>query len=705
MVMRFSHDDDSYWDAKLGLLAELAERLGPGHDPSIVGNAGLLLDWKYNYGDGELDSFSVGELREFLLEWCPRKVSARPEDYLDIVHGAKEWIVHLALTDQWRGGLVAPVLRLCDEIVPAFLAAMSDPSKFGMAKGMFMGPALGGVDIDFDDPESIQAAMDAFNALSFEERKALTDPYIATGFGSAESDGPFESPGTDLPLTLSPDPLLIAEQAAAAPLVAQVDRVRTHLAGGVKLTATGNPKLVDAKVLMELFETEDRWEYTIGGSTRTTRSANDLPHMLFLLEVVIAAGALESNGRTLKPAPGWDAFEPVQRCERLLSCALDIGAVSRGVEFRYANGSPNFFDARYELLDSGALHLIVPAFVVGEVETAAIVGHAADVIAGELGRIWPHMIETSRFDEYVERDVERGLDLFARLGMIRREDQHEVTDSYSGEAHLRGGTVIMEDLGRHLLAPLLPTLGYVVHTSHDLAGLSAGEVVAVLAAGPGDVGPAEVWEAWAGDSDPADKVDELLDVLSGSAGAPERLALMALLQQVPGDVCRRVESLIDGPYGAYALIVLDSNEALAGGSTIDPADIFEEEPFEFLHELDLSSRLLTDGRAIDEVMASLPPEVSLAPLVDMLWAEMDLDPESLIEHVVSLDEGSGVPGGVVGPGAFTVMLDDLWRVKSPETAELLEFVGANHPVKATAKAARKALLRHRSAGHGRGSRG
>ncbi|MCB1256835.1 MAG: hypothetical protein KDB26_07015 [Microthrixaceae bacterium] len=563
-----------------------------------------------------------------------------------------------------------------------------------------MGPALGGADLDFGDPESIQAAMDAFNALSFEERKALTDPQIAASFGGDGLGAALDSTGADLPLTPSPDPLTVTEQAVAAPFLAQIERVRAHLGRGVKLTATGNPKLIDAKVLMELFNTDDRWEYTIGDWTHTTRSANDLPHMLYLLDVAIAAGAFESNGRTLKPASGWDVLDPLQQCEQLLNCALDMGAVSRGVEPRYANGRPSFFDACYELLDDGALHLIVPAFVVGQVETEVVVDHATDVVAGELGRFWPEMVDGAIFDESVERDVERGLDLFTRLGMIGREDQVEVPDRYSGEMRLRGGTVIMEDLGRHLLASLLSTLGYVVHTPRDLAGLSAGEVVAVLAAGLGDVEPAEVWEAWSRDRDPADNVDELLEVLSASTSTPERLAVMALLQQVPGDVYRRVESVIDGPYGAYALIALDSNDSLVGDLTVDSEGMFEEEPFDMPGELDLSPTLLTDGRPIYEVMASLPPEVALAPLVDMLWAEMDLDPESLIEHVVSLDGDSEASGNGEGPGAFTGMLDDLWRVRSPETAELLEFVGANHPVKATAKAARKALQRHRSASHG-----
>ena len=62
---------------------------------------------------------------------------------------------------------------------PEFLEAMADQKNFGMAKSLFGGAGLGQEDIDFDDPASIQQAMDRFDALPFAERKALTDPSFA----------------------------------------------------------------------------------------------------------------------------------------------------------------------------------------------------------------------------------------------------------------------------------------------------------------------------------------------------------------------------------------------------------------------------------------------------------------------------------------------------------------------------------------------
>lgn len=47
-----------------------------------------------------------------------------------------------------------------------------------------------------------------------------------------------------------------------------------------------------------------------------------------------------------------------------------------------------------------------------------------------------------------------------------------------------------------------------------------------------------------------------------------------------------------------------------------------------------------------------------------------------------------------------VMVDELWRTQHPGAADVLEALGAHHPDKATAKAARTAAYKARSAGQG-----
>lgn len=42
------------------------------------------------------------------------------------------------------------------------------------------------------------------------------------------------------------------------------------------------------------------------------------------------------------------------------------------------------------------------------------------------------------------------------------------------------------------------------------------------------------------------------------------------------------------------------------------------------------------------------------------------------------------------------LLDRIWRLEHPRLADVLQTIGAHHPDTRVAKAARKALIRHRS---------
>jgi|tagenome__1003787_1003787.scaffolds.fasta_scaffold19873985_2 hypothetical protein len=35
-------------------------------------DAGLLMDWKFGYADGALDTWTADDVGEFLFGWCPR---------------------------------------------------------------------------------------------------------------------------------------------------------------------------------------------------------------------------------------------------------------------------------------------------------------------------------------------------------------------------------------------------------------------------------------------------------------------------------------------------------------------------------------------------------------------------------------------------------------------------------------------------------
>jgi hypothetical protein len=85
--------------------------------------------------------------------------------------------------------------------------------------------------------------------------------------------------------------------------------------------------------------------------------------------------------------------------------------------------------------------------------------------------------------------------------------------------------------------------------------------------------------------------------------------------------------------------------------------------------------------------AAVDPLRLISGLVDVLAVMMDIGgPE---EVVAAFDQGAEEKQQLE-------LLDHIWRLNHPRLADVLQAVGAHHPTKAIAKAARKALIRHRS---------
>ncbi len=124
----------------------------------------LMLDWKLGYGDGRFDIWRRSEVEEFLLQWCPRKVSMPAQWSIPMVQRVAD--AFLFLDDQ---GLLSSdgddATKLADfarTLGPQMQVAMSNPANFGMAKGLVAGA---GADFGSDlTPDSIQQIMDDFNA-------------------------------------------------------------------------------------------------------------------------------------------------------------------------------------------------------------------------------------------------------------------------------------------------------------------------------------------------------------------------------------------------------------------------------------------------------------------------------------------------------------------------------------------------------------
>lgn len=91
MRMVFGPDDgDAFSEARGALLVRFEgwlkaeRRLGSQEAIETACDAGLALDWKWSYGDGGLASWRTDDVYEFLMDWCPRKLSVSQADCVSI---------------------------------------------------------------------------------------------------------------------------------------------------------------------------------------------------------------------------------------------------------------------------------------------------------------------------------------------------------------------------------------------------------------------------------------------------------------------------------------------------------------------------------------------------------------------------------------------------------------------------------------------
>jgi hypothetical protein len=630
--LRFDPGDDDYSKHREAIRLDFESWLTSRPDlPHEYGDdVELLLDWRVGYSTGDLARFTLPDLEEFLLEWCPRKLSFPPEDWLPVLLSVQTWLQYLDGTGQWAGGRFPPVLAGLADLTPRYLDAMADPAKFGMAKSLFAGPALAGADLDLDDPASLQAAMDRFNALSFEERKALTDPGLAVMSAA---------PTVDLPMTPAVDLARAAAEAEAAPILVQLRAAVDYLGAGRPLTSKGNPKVADARALRDLFGTDDVTDYAIGDHEHKVRSADNLPHLMYLVDTAVEAGALRRHGGKMVGVKSFAQRDALEQVRAVFDAMVEMGAIFG----RWA---------RYDLdeaalMEDGLVHWMVPVFVTGATEVDDIVEFAVDVVSTEFPSLdWRGEPRDQR-DE-ITRRVEMLLDVVERCGLVIRRGERREPDDY-GRVKRRGGTLTLTELGRALMPPWLATGGYQTHDAADLADIDTSALLEVLASAP-TLDPLDAWALWAPDRTPDDKAAAVVAAMQVANSPNQRVEGFGLIRAAgpAGEIA--VRALLGTPLAGYAGMLL----------------------------VDVESEFLADAAAIE-------PALTYGPLVDSLAVALDGDMDEVIEL---FDE--------MAHNAPLEVLAELWRVEFTETIEVLEAIGRRHPDKVVAKAARKGVIQHRT---------
>lgn len=659
--MRLSFDDedeDAYFATRDALLDEIVESLSPARrgapDPEeVAGAISVLLDWRWNYSTGQLDDWSPGDVDEFLLDWLPRKYSAPPEAGAEICSAVADFFLHMGARNRLRGGpdqaarLIARAHELTDDVV----AAMGDPANFGMAKSMFTAsltdaggnalPDIGGLlesGADPDDPSFqalMQERMDAFNALPFEDRKAITDRMLPGGVPLSQR---VRIPVVDIPPTEHELTASIAESR----LFAMVDGLVGYVgAKGIALTQAGNLRLADAEALVTELGTDDEWEHRLPWSdeTETVRTSTDLVQLTLVFDVAVEAGALELLKTKVKADRDWTSSPAPDRARAVVGALMAVGPTS-------SRPLSELYFQLALMLEDGIPHWLSMGLGAGvEVDVEMVVDQAVDVVDDAL-HSRPRLWETDeRFRDAVSRQVSEILTVLVFAGLIDWQERSEVTGPYD-MSYETGGWFQLTPLGRHTMVDHIRDAGYDFPTIEDLSTAEAEDLVNVALAEAGELDT--LLPRWRPD-DPTSQRAAALAAFAMEADLPEqRLTAMALLGQLEpvADVEPAVRQMLDSTCAGHATMFLLDH----GLATVDELGSF----------------------------------LDIGPMVDVLATALD-EPSVLCELFVQSDE--------LAKGS---LLDDLWRHDQPETIEILDTLGRHLPDKKMAKACRKAAIRHRS---------
>lgn len=577
--MRFNEGLDDEAEAVIATLIRRFDDWCNDHAPQRREARGsdfrLLLDWKINYGDGCLDLWSIADVDEFVLNWCPRKVSAAPEWARPMVATVATGFLFLddqgLLAHNSDSGerLAARTRSLEGECVER----MGDSSNFGMAKSLFAG--MGVDDSDGLSPDTLQSVIEQFNALPYEQRAQITD--------GAQPNVPVIGP------VLMPTAQEVAASAAVAPVLVGFLALSDYFqAPGRPLTATGNIKLADAAALSEILGTEPLTE-EVGDRTFHRQSAAQMPALDHWQWWAREVGVLRRSKSNLVAVKAWRdrvTKDPVGQARKAFAVLHAFGLISSYRTHAYSHVN--------ELMDNASVALLAtPLETGGEVDFGDMVdvAQAIRTNAGAQSR-WGNE------RTWIIRDVELILEMAERAGIV---EQHDVVYEQTRLGKQRaGGTITLTPFGVLTIVEAARAEGVTVETLDPPEDLSAEALADLLGQESVDMG---TW--W----------DLLRRWLAAQPQPQQEQALAALLAGLDDDVLCLV-LLYDTPDDLVDVFATVLREAFETGGQDDPVPVIA---FGWLAQL---------GQIAAEDMDFEVVQRSRLSLVGMLAA---VEPETLTE--------------------------------------------------------------------------
>ncbi len=597
-----------------------------------------VFDFKWGYLDGDLRNWSMADVEEVLFGLYPAKVLLDAEGVAEVPAGFSALLRFLADDRPGREPSLDVLTELIEGSVSRFVAAMNDEDNWSFGKRMWSTALAEGVDLS--DEDEVGSWIEGFNQRSLGERDQIL------GRLPTADDGMLRAVfGTFPPVVLAPEDELAAI-AASSVLVRRLIALVEFVGSARTVTDRENLRLADGKELVSRLGTEDRFDERIGDKVFKTQSSADLSGVDFTYRIALASGLLMIDGRKVRPGPNavWVESPLDLVYGALLAMLQRVGPT----QHRYRHDHYGF-GWYAEELDGQLSPLLLGLYRDREPrDVDELASIAWEVLEDEYDLT---DVPTDKLDYHrhlVDVSLRSALDRLGELGIVEFADEVR-TPGIHGGVERSGGTAKLAPLGLWAEQRVASRI-----TEAPIAGMlrhaSAPELLHAAADLASEVADAEL-DAWV-DVHGERAARELCDALLTADETGRGLAFRGLLRIGPG--------------AADAVAGLRRHADLADFVTVFRMDVLVAVP--------------------DEMDRAGDPEgwVRLLHTVIELWG-----PDAMASAWAV--PAAGAPG-------IETMLEAVWRIRGERTEDVLSAIGGHHPDRHIAKAARKALFKHRSAG-------
>lgn len=625
--------------ATFSVIREFGQLAGslPGIEPDIVET---LVEFKsLHFADPDPAHWTVSVLEELVLGVLPRQMTAPDEWFGAVTPTVAAFLEFLATGGHLAPGSDSPdvLLGAVDRIGDRVLAASRDPRNVGIAKAI-----LTAVGFDPLVPDSVDAAMGAFNALSDSERAAILDPALA-GLGRdgsppfAES-GPFV--GTvdrpSLPMIWLPPAAELVDAVRAAPLVQDLLRLTAWNGAQRKITSNDVLPLAEARRACA--------ELDLPVPSGQLRSARRIPALHRLWRLALEGELLEIAGGVARQGEGADLLlDPDSDPEEVVSWwgyLLDACLVDALDLIVVPDRDDDLDEDVLEAVEDAVQPLLAELYSAGQLPLEALDKALREMVGEVLGSLWvAYDLSEVQISEHALRWWRSYVAGLVDVGAVIVED----------------GLLDLTPLGRVGVRAIARDEGVDAPLVDDPATLDAATLLRVLPPLGQSVGR-PLLSAWSGHRRPAAAVEEILDAARAGT-ASTRVTASTVLRDAFSDHLRgpgrsRLESLReDSLLGTYARILLTE----------------PDQPVQFPPRL-------RQWTALEAVAVTLESgafdDANLVQETDVLaglWQLVEEDAD----------------------------LNSVWSSNHPQLNDVLEAIATHHPKGPTRKAARKALFKAR----------